>query len=97
MALILAWLAALGPVVLPLVRRVLFGLGIGAVAFSGIDALWSSVQSEIWSNLGSTSASVLAVLGMARVDDAIKVVLSAGSAVMVWKGLNAAGVITRWR
>lgn len=96
MALILAWLAALGPVVLPLVRRVLFGLGIGAVAFAGIDALWTQVQTEIWSNLGATSASVLAILGMARIDDAIKVVLSAGSAVLVWKGLNASGIITRW-
>jgi len=97
MALILAWLAALGPVVLPLARRVLFGLGFSAVAFTGIDAIWTSVQTQVWANLGASSASVLSILGMARVDDAIKVVLSAGSAVLVWKGLNASGIITRWR
>jgi len=96
MATILAWLAALGPVLLPLVRRVLIGLGISSVSYVGIDAIWTTVQTEVWNTFGQSSASVLAILGMARIDDAIKVVLSAGSAVLVWKGLNASGIIKRW-
>jgi len=94
---ILAWLAALGPVVVPLVRRAAWGLGFGVVAYAGIGALWTEIQSQIWGNLGDASASILTILGMARVDDGIQVVLSAGSAKLLYNGLNAAGVINRPR
>jgi len=93
----LAGLAALAPVILPLARRVAWGLGFGVVAYAGIGALWTEIQSQIWSNLGGTSASILTILGMARVDDGLQVILSAGSAKLLYNGLNAAGIINRPR
>ena len=94
---VLAWLAALGPVVVPLARRVLLALGLSVATYTGIGALWTNIQESIWTSLGGASASILTVLGLARVDDGIKVVLSAGSAVLVLRGLNmASGTFRRW-
>lgn len=98
MPLVLAWLVALGPVIVPLVLRALWALGFGVVSYVGISTMWDSIQADIWGNLGNTSASILTIIGLARVDDAIQVILSAASAVLLLKGLNlATGAISRFR
>jgi len=95
----LATLVGTGAIIIPLARRVLLGVGFGLVAYIGIGALWDSIQSNIASYLGGVSSSILTILGIARVDDAIQVVLSAGSAKLALRGLNAAGslIMPRWR
>lgn len=95
---VIAAIAAVGASILPLAIRVLAGVGIGVATYTGISAVWDNAQAGIWSNLGATSGSILTILGMARVDDAIKVVLSAGSTILLLKGFSAAtGAITKWR
>jgi len=95
---VLLWLVALGPIIIPLARRVFIALGFGAATFTGISVLWSNLETLIWENLGASSSSILTILGMARVDDAMKVLLSAGSTVLLLKGLNAAtGALSRTR
>jgi len=81
-----------------LVTRILLGIGIGIVTYLGVQALWDSAQAAIWSNLGSVSGNILTLLVMARVDDALAVVLSAGSSKLILKGLTAAGSlkVLRW-
>jgi len=95
---VLLWFAALGPVIIPIVVRVVTALGFGVATYTGISVLWDSIEAEIWANLSSTSSSILTILGMARVDDAMKVLLSAGATVLLLKGLNTAlGSISKWR
>lgn len=96
---IVASVVAASAVLVPLARRLLLGVGFGIVAYAGIGALWTSVQTEIAANLSATSGSILTILGMARVDDAIQVILSAGTARLTLRGLTAAGSIfaPRWK
>jgi len=97
-AVIAAWVGA-GAIAIPLARRILFGLGFGLVTYIGIGALWDSFEANIISSLSTLSTSIVTILAMARVDDAIKVVLSAGSAKLALRGLNAAGniIAPRWK
>lgn len=90
--------SGLAATIVPLAVRLLLGLGFAAVTFVGIGAAWEAAQAAIWSNLGGVSANVLTVVQMARIDDAIQVVLSAASARLLYAGLNAAtGGITKGR
>lgn len=90
--------AALSATIIPLAVRLLVGIGFAAVTFVGIGAAWDAAQAAIWSNLGGVSADVLTIVQMARIDDAIQVVLSAATARLLYAGLNAAtGGITKGR
>jgi len=79
--------AALGTAIVGLVVRALVGIGFTIVAYVGISTLWDTVTAGIWSNLSGAGASILSILVMARVDDAMQVVLSAGFSVITWRGL----------
>lgn len=95
-----AWalaLIGLGPIVLPLARRVLFGLGFGLVTYVGLGAIWDGVRDQVFSNLGGVSANIATLLAMAKVDQAIKVVMSAAGIKLGFMGLNAAGNLVRAR
>lgn len=92
--------AGLASVIIPLAVRLLVGIGFYTVTFVGIGAAWDAAKAAIATNLGGTSESIIAILAMARIDDGIQVVLSAGGAVLLAKGLNTVtGGITRanWR
>lgn len=98
MGAILAWFAALAPLVVPIVRRALAGIGFGLVMYAGVSTLWDSIQSQVWTNLSASGSSILTILGLARVDDAIKVVFSALSTKLILNGLTATGIIRpRWK
>lgn len=88
---------ALSSVIVPLATRVLVGLGFGAITYGGIGLLWDSMQDNLVASLGSLSGSIVTILAMAQVDDAIKVILSAITAKLVVNGLTAAGAISRVR
>jgi len=84
-------------IAVPLVVRILTAIGLSVVTYVGVNALWETAQAQIWSALGGVSANILTILVMARVDDAMMLVFSAGSAKLVLKGLNAAGAFSRVR
>jgi len=93
----LGWLLAVSPVVVPLVRRALFAVGFGLVTYVGVSATFDALEAQVYSNLGNTSASILALLGMAKVDVAIRTGLAAAGIKLGFMGLNAAGNIVRPR
>lgn len=74
----------------PLVTKVLTGLGIGAVSYVGINVMLDQVKSYVVSSFGGAGADTMALLGLAKVDIAINIVLSAVTARAVYAGMNAA-------
>jgi len=84
-------------IAVPLVVRVLTAIGLSVVTYLGVNALWETAQAQIWALLGGVSANILTILVMARVDDALMVVFSAGTSKLILKGLNAAGAFSRVR
>jgi len=80
----------------PLVTRVLTGLGIGAVSYVGITALLAQVKSYMVSSVSGAPADALQLMGLAKLDIAFNIILSAVTARAVMAGMNAAtGGITK--
>lgn len=95
MGAILRMLAALGFGIVPLARRVLAGVGFTFVIYKGLDAVISAASAQMWAYLGSLPSSIMVILGLARIDDALTLILSAVAAKMVYQGVS--GAITRGR
>lgn len=70
-----------------MVGRVMIALGFSYVAYSGLDASFGWMKSQIAASFGGVSAQALAVLSAARVGSAVAVVISAISARMILSGL----------
>lgn len=70
-----------------MVGRVMIALGFSYVAYSGLDASFGWMRSQIGASFGGVSAQALAVLSAARVGSAVAVVISAISARMILSGL----------
>jgi hypothetical protein len=85
----LAAVGITGAVAVALVTRVLVGIGVGVVTFIGVQATWDAAVGQLNAYLGGLSASVTTIIAMARVDDAIAVVISAGAAKLVLAGVSA--------
>jgi hypothetical protein len=96
---VIAGAIALSPIVVPLVMRAAFALGFGVVTYVGLGLALDQVEDGIYNNLGATSAHILTILGMAKVDVAIKTVLAAVTTKLGLMGMNAAGNLLRprWR
>jgi Protein of unknown function (DUF2523) len=95
---VVALWAGLAATIVPMAVRLLVGLGFGVVVYTGIGAAWDAAQAAIWSNLGAVASNVLTIILMARVDDAIQIVLSAAGSLLLVKGFNAVtGGIARGR
>ena len=95
MGAILAVITAWRPLILPLVVRLLAGLGFAAVTYTGVGSLLDTVTANLWASMGAAPAGVLTILQLARVDDALTVIISAVAAKLALKGLTAAGVLKR--
>lgn len=70
-----------------MVGKVLLALGFGYVTYSGLDASFGWIKTQISASFGGLPAQALAVLSAARVGSAVAVVMSAISARMVLTGL----------
>jgi len=79
---------------LPLVTRVLAGLGFGVATYTGVGSLMSQLQSDVFGQLGSVAGNVLNLLVMARVDDFMRLLFSAATVRLTIKGLTAAGAFS---
>jgi len=71
------WLLLTVPMIGSLVRYVIAALGFGALTYVGFDALLSWVSSEVQGQLSGLPALALNFMGMAKVDLAINIILSA--------------------
>ena len=78
----------------PLVTKVLTSLGIGAVSYVGINLMLAQVKSYVISSFGGAGADTLALLGLAKVDVAINIVLSAVTARAVLAGMQSGAIKT---
>lgn len=76
-------------IVVPLVTKVLKALGIGAVAYVGINIILDQARAYIESNLGQSFHLLQSMLGIARVDIAINIYLAAITTRAILSGMNA--------
>lgn len=74
----------------PLVGKVLTGLGIGAISYVGINLMLDKIKDLVVSSFGGAGADTLMLLGLAKVDIAINIVLSAVTARAVYAGMQGA-------
>lgn len=97
MPFLLGWLGAMSTraFVYAILGKVLIGLGVTVLSYVGIGALMDVVITNIQSQLGGLPADMAAILTIARVDDAISVVLSACVARMTLAGLTEGGALRR--
>ena len=77
-----------------LVGRVLISLGIGYVAYQGMDNSLGWLRTQIAASVGGLPSQALATLGALKVGSALSVLLSAMSARLVLRGLTG-GVIKK--
>lgn len=74
----------------PLISKVLTGLGIGAVSYVGINLMLEQVKDYIVSSFGGVGSDTLMLLGLAKVDISINIVLAAVTARAVYSGMSKA-------
>ncbi len=78
----------LSSIVGPLVAKVLTSLGMGAISYVGITVLLSAVRTYLIGNVTGLPADVLAILGLAKLDVAVNIILSAVAARAALSGVN---------
>ena len=80
------------------VTRVLLTLGFSTVAYYGIGELMAEAENYVFSYMGQSGSEIVSLLAMARVDDAVRVMFSALSAVLAIKGVMTGGayLVGRW-
>lgn len=89
-----ALVGALAQAAASLTGRVLLALGIGFVAYQGIDVVLSGLQANVISNMSGLPAKTVTVLSMCKVDVAAKMIFSAITARLTINGLTS-GLIKR--
>lgn len=72
-----------------IVGRVLIALGIGYVSYTGINALLTWIKSQVVAYLTGAPATVVAIMGLLKVDVALSIVFSALAARLVLQGLTS--------
>lgn len=78
----------LSAIVGPLVAKVLTSLGLGAVTYVGITVLLSTVKTYLIGEVNGLPGDLLAILGLAKLDVAVNIMLSAVAARAALSGVN---------
>jgi len=68
----------LGWAVSSLIQRVFTLLGIGAISYFGLHAIYNQLESQINSSLSGLTGGALAILGLMQFDYALSIIVSAG-------------------
>jgi hypothetical protein len=69
--------------------RVLIALGIGYVTYTGISALLDWIKAQVISYLVGAPATIVAIMGLLKIDVAVSIVFSALAARLVLRGLTS--------
>ncbi|MCC6609254.1 MAG: DUF2523 domain-containing protein [Burkholderiales bacterium] len=72
-----------------IVGRVLIALGIGYVSYTGINALLGWIKSQVVSQLAGAPGTVVAIMGLLKIDVAVSIIFSALAARLVLQGLTS--------
>lgn len=75
-------------IVTPIVKMVLKALGIGIVAYVGINLVIDQAKDYLLANVGNAAPAIQAILGIAKIDVAINMYFAAITTRMVLSGLN---------
>lgn len=67
-------------IVIGIARTILTGLGIGTISYVGMDTILTYATAQIMSGMGSMAAPAAGLVGLARIDEAIMIMLSAYNA-----------------
>jgi len=87
--------ALLSAIIVPLIIKVMLALGIGFVAFTGINILLDQGYNLIVTNLQNIPTGPLQLMAIAKVDVYVTMLFSAYSIALTLKGMTAAGVLTK--
>ena len=71
------------------VGRALIALGIGYVSYAGINALLGWIKTQIITYLTGAPATVVAIMGLLKIDVAVSILFSAFAARLVLQGLTS--------
>lgn len=88
--------AVLAATIVPMVVKVLLGLGVGIASYAGISSLLDAAQSAIQSNLSGLPADALAIIGISKIDVYVTLVFSAYAIRLTLKGLDSTGVLRKF-
>lgn len=83
--LVVALWTFVGISIVPIITRIFVALGVGFVTFTGFSLLFDQAESMITDSFNGMPANMLAMMQLARVDDAAGLVLSAISIKITWK------------
>ena len=72
-----------------IVGRVLIALGIGYVSYTGISALLTVIKGQVIAQLTGAPATIVAIMGLLKIDVAVSVIFSALAARLVIQGLTS--------
>lgn len=72
-----------------IVGRVLIALGIGYVSYTGINALLGWIKSQVIASLVGAPGTVVAIMGLLKIDVAVSIIFSALAARLVLQGLTS--------
>lgn len=85
---IAALFSMLSTAVLPLVTKVLTGLGLGAVSYIGVNFVIDSARAELMSNMAGIPVDIAQILGLYKFDVAINIILAAVTTRLVLSGVS---------
>lgn len=71
------------------VGRALIALGIGYVSYQGINALLTWIKLQVVAYLVGAPATVVAIMGLLKIDVAVSIIFSAIAARLVLQGLTS--------
>lgn len=75
-------------IIVPLFTKLLKAFGVGVVSYVGINQVLGQIASYIEAQLGGTSVMLQQIMGLAKIDVAINIVLAAITTRMILAGMN---------
>jgi len=91
---IAALVGALGPMLMSVAGRVLVALGIGLVTYAAIDTGITAFKTQAFTYLAGAPATIVNILFMTKVDQAITIIFSAYLGTVAMRGIS--GAITKF-
>lgn len=82
--------------IVPLVVKVLVGLGVGFAVYTGLTAVFDASFGFIVESFQDLPLEVLGILGLANIDKYITMIFSAHAVRLVLMGVNSSGVLTKF-
>lgn len=75
-----------------MVGRVLIALGVSYVSYTGLNVLFSGIQSAVASNLSALPPGVIGLMGLLKVGTSINIIFSAITVRMTLGGLTGGAI-----